>query len=38
MPNQEGRFHLYSDTSKVAAGSALHQIQNQKAKVNSLCK
>ena len=28
MPNNEGRFHLYSDTIKFAAGSALYQIQN----------
>ena len=28
MPNHEGRFHLYSDTSKFAAGSTLYQIQN----------
>ena len=28
MPNQEGRFCLYSDTSKFAAGSTLYQIQN----------
>ena len=28
IPNHEGRFHLYSDTSKFAAGSALYQIQN----------
>ena len=28
MPNCEGRFHLYSDTSKFAAGSALYQNQN----------
>ena len=28
MPDHEGRFHLYSDTSKFAAGSALNQIQN----------
>ena len=28
MPNKTGRFHLYSDTSKFAAGSALYQIQN----------
>ena len=27
MPNKTGRFHLYSDTSKVATGSALYQIQ-----------
>ena len=30
MPNCEGRFHLYSDTSKFATGSALYQIQNGK--------
>ena len=30
MPNCEGRFHLYSDTSKFAAGSTLYQIQNGK--------
>ena len=28
MPNKTGRFHLYSDTSKLATGSALYQIQN----------
>ena len=28
MPNKTGRFHLYSDTSKSATGSALYQIQN----------
>ena len=28
MPNHEGRFHLYSDMSKFATGSALYQIQN----------
>ena len=28
MPNKTGRFHLYSDTSKFATGSALYQIQN----------
>ena len=33
MPNQEGRFHLYLDTSKFAAGSALFQIQNGKPKL-----
>ena len=26
MPNKTGRFHLYSDTSKFAAGSTLYQI------------
>ena len=30
MPNHEGRLHLYPDTSKFAAGSALYQIQNGK--------
>ena len=30
MPNKTGRFHLYSDTSKIATGSALDQIQNGK--------
>ena len=33
MPNCEGRFHLYSDTSKFAAGSTLYQIQNGKHKL-----
>ena len=33
MPNKTGRFHLYSDTSKFATGSTLHQIQNGKPKL-----
>ena len=33
MPNCERRFHLYSDTSKFATGSALYQIQNGKPKL-----
>ena len=33
MPNHEGRFHLYSDTSKFAAESTLYQIQNGKPKL-----
>ena len=33
MPNFEGRLHLYSDTSKFAAGRALYQIQNGKPKL-----
>ena len=33
MPNCEGRFCLYSDMSKFAAGSGLYQIQNGKPKV-----
>ena len=28
-----GRFHIYSDTSKFANGSALYQIQNSKPKL-----
>ena len=31
--NNTGRFHLYSDTSKFAIGSALYQIQNGKPKL-----
>ena len=30
LPNNTGRFHLYSDTSKFATGSTLYQIQNRK--------
>ena len=33
MPNRQGRFHLYSDTSTFAAGSALYQIQDGKPKL-----
>ena len=33
MLTHEGRFHLYSDMSKFAAGSALYQIQNGKPKL-----
>ena len=33
MPNKTGRFHLYSDTSEFATGSALYQIQNGKPKL-----
>ena len=33
LPNSTGRFHLYSDTSKFATGSALYQIQNGKPKL-----
>ena len=33
MPNHEGRFHLYSDTSKFTTGSTLYQIQNGKLKL-----
>ena len=33
MPNNTGRFHLYSDTSKFVVESALYQIQNGKPKL-----
>ena len=33
LPNSTGGFHLYSDTSKFAMGSALCQIQNGKPKL-----
>ena len=33
MPYKTGRFHLYSDTSKFATGSALYQIQNGNPKL-----
>ena len=33
MPNKTGRFHLYSDTSTFATGSALYQIKNGKPKL-----
>ena len=33
LPDNEGRFHLYSDTSKLITGSALYQIQNGKPKL-----
>ena len=33
MANATGRFHLYSDSSKFATGSVLHQIQNGKPKL-----
>ena len=33
MPDKVGRFQLYSNASKYAMGSALHQIQNEKPKL-----
>ena len=33
LPDGKGRFHLYSDMSKYATGSALYQIQNGKPKL-----
>ena len=35
MPNRQGRFHLCSDTSKFAVGSALYQIQDGKLKLTA---
>ena len=35
MPNCEGRFHSYSDTSKFTKGSTLYQIHNGKPKLIS---
>ena len=32
LPDNKGRFYLYSDTSKFATGGALYQIQNGKPK------
>ena len=33
LPDRKGRFHLYLDTSKYAAGIALYQMQNGKPKL-----
>ena len=33
LPNRNGQFQLYSDTSKFATGSALYQIQNGQPKL-----
>ena len=33
LPDNKGRFHLYSDTNKYAMGSTLYQIQNGKPKL-----
>ena len=33
LPDRQGRFQLYSDTSKFTTGSALYQIQNGKPKL-----
>ena len=33
LPDSKGRFHLYSDTSKFATGSALYQIPYDKPKL-----
>ena len=33
LPDRQGQFQLYSDTSKFATGSALYQIQNGQPKL-----
>ena len=33
LPDNKGRFHLYSDTSKFAMVSTIYQIQNGKPKL-----
>ena len=33
LPDNKGRFHLYSDTNRFAIGSALYQMQNGKPKL-----
>ena len=33
LPNRKGRFQPYSDTSKIATGSALYQVQSGKPKL-----
>ena len=33
LPDNKSRFHLYSDTSTFAMGSALYEIQNGKSKL-----
>ena len=33
LPDRKGRFQLYSDTGKIATGSALYQVQNGKSKL-----
>ena len=35
IPDKEGRFILYSDTSKLATGSALYQVQDGKPKLTA---
>ena len=35
LPDRQGRFQLYSDTSKFATGSALYQIQNGQPKLTA---
>ena len=37
MSNKTGRFHLYSDTSKFASGSALYQDTKWKAQIDCIC-
>ena len=35
LPDNKGRFHLFSDTGKFATGSVLYQIQNSKPKLRA---
>ena len=35
LPDNKGRFYLYSYTSKFPTGSALYQIQNEKPKLTT---
>ena len=35
LPDNKGRFHLYSDSSKFATGSTLYQIQSGKPKLTA---
>ena len=37
LPDNKGRFHLYSDTSKFAIETALYQRQNEKPKLIAYC-
>ena len=36
LPDNKGRFNLYSDTIKCITGNALYQIQSGKLKINSI--
>ena len=35
LPDNKGRFHLYSDTSTFTTGCALYQLQNGKQKLKA---
>ena len=38
LPDEQGQFELYSDTSKFATGSVLYQTSDWTAKAHCLCK